>query len=195
MANCQVCESPNRAQIELSLCHGISSPVLARRYGVSAQAVWRHKTKHLSPQQFAAIKNVIKPTAADLDALKTSESERLLSELVLQRARLQAVTDIATEVKDARTAVSVERAITFNLQLVAQICGKLVSRHEVSHTALMLSPAYVELRQAIIAALRPFPEAARAVGAALHQLESTAADDIKERAAAGRPLLLEASPV
>jgi hypothetical protein len=40
-------------------------------------------------------------------------------------------------------------------------------------------------------ALQPFPEAARAVGAALHALESKAAADITANASK-RPLMLEA---
>ena len=45
----------------------------------------------------------------------------------------------------------------------------------------------LELRGAIVAALRPFPEAARAVGAALHGLEAGEAQAI----AAGKPVMIE----
>ena len=40
-------------------------------------------------------------------------------------------------------------------------------------------------------ALQPFPEAARAVAAALHQLESKAASDITN---AKRPIMIDAKP-
>lgn len=50
------------------------------------------------------------------------------------------------------------------------------------------------MRQAIVTALRPFPEAAQAVGAALHRLETEAAATINQRA--GKPpLLIEAQPI
>jgi hypothetical protein len=66
-----------------------------------------------------------------------------------------------------------------------------VTRHEVRSTSILVSADYITLRQAIVQALRPFPEAARAVGNALHALESRAAEEIKADAAKGRPLLLE----
>jgi hypothetical protein len=46
----------------------------------------------------------------------------------------------------------------------------------------------LQLRSALMNALRPFPEAAKAVGQALHSLETAAAKDITE---AKRPLVLE----
>jgi hypothetical protein len=74
---------------------------------------------------------------------------------------------------------------------VAKLLGQLVQHHEVRHTSLLISADYIRLRQALITALRPFPEAAKAVGAALAQLETEAAESIAQ---SKTPLLLEASP-
>lgn len=69
----------------------------------------------------------------------------------------------------------------------------IVQRHDVRSTSLLISADYLAVRQAIVNALRPFPEAARAVGAALQQLESQAADTITQRA--GKPpLVIDATP-
>ena len=54
------------------------------------------------------------------------------------------------------------------------------------------SPDYLALRSAIVRALRPFPEAARAVGEALHVLETEAARDITASASTRRPVMIEA---
>jgi hypothetical protein len=92
------------------------------------------------------------------------------------------------ELGDVRAAVAVENAITGNLELVAKLLGQLVQRHEVTRTSVLISADYLELRSALLSALRSYPEAARAVGQALHELEAKAAKDIAERKA---PLVLE----
>jgi hypothetical protein len=114
--------------------------------------------------------------------------------LVTQRARLQTHSEMASELGDVRSAVACERAITTNLELVGKLLGQLVQRHEVRSTSLLISPDYLALRAALVTALQPFPEAARAVAAALHVLESKAASDITANAAKGKPLLIEAKP-
>jgi hypothetical protein len=126
-----------------------------------------------------------------LEQLQTSESEGLLTQLVSQRARLQQHSEIATELGDVRSAVACERAITDNLTLVGKLLGQLVQRHEVRSTSILVSPDYLELRAVLVRALQPFPEAAGAVGNALHALESKAAQAITA-AAARRPVLIEA---
>ena len=108
-----------------------------------------------------------------------------------QRARLQTHSEIASELGDVRSAVACER-ITSNLELVGKLLGQLVQRHEVRSTSVLISADYLEVRAALVRALQPFPEAARAVAAALHQLESKAAADIT--AASMRPLMIEAKP-
>jgi hypothetical protein len=138
----------------------------------------------------AAILAAQKPTEVDLEALQASESEGLLSQLVVQRARLQSQSEMALELGDVRAAVAVENSIQSNLTLVAKLLGQLVQHHEVRSTSVLISADYLALRSALVKALVPYPEAARAVGAALHGLESEAAKDITAK----RPLVLEAQP-
>jgi hypothetical protein len=77
------------------------------------------------------------------------------------------------------------------LELTSRLLGTIIHHHEVKTTSILVSTDCLRLRQTIITALRPYPEAARAVGNALAQLETEAAEVItKEK----KPLLLEASP-
>jgi hypothetical protein len=101
---------------------------------------------------------------------------------VAQRARLQQSAELALELGDVRASVAAEGAITGNLALVAKLLGQLIQRHDVRHSSVLLTPDYLRLRQALIAALKPFPDAARAVGQALHRLESEAAAEISDKA-------------
>jgi hypothetical protein len=146
--------------LEIGLTYKVSIPLLARRHGVSKDALYRHSRAHLSPQVKAATLAGARPTAVDLEELQASEAEGLLGQLVAQRARLQAQGELAIELGDVRTAIHTEGAITANLTLVAKLLGQLTVRHEVKHTNLLISADYLQLRQTIVRALVPFPEAA-----------------------------------
>jgi hypothetical protein len=190
---CSICNHKSRHQLEIGLAHGIAHNALARRFNVSADAVGRHAANHVSPALRAAILTAQAPTTIDLEALQASEQEGLLSQLVHQRARLQQHVATAIDFADVKAAISAEGAITANLALVGKLLGMIVQRHDVRSTSLLISADYLAVRQAIVTALRPFPEAARAVGAALHRLESDAAKDITQRA--GKPpLVIDATP-
>lgn len=190
---CSICKHKARHSIEVGLAHGIAHNALARRYGVSADAVGRHAANHLSPAMRAAILTAQKPTAIDLEALQASEQEGLLHQLVHQRARLQQYVEMAVDFGDIKAAISAEGAITSNLALVGKLLGMIVQRHDVRSTSLLISADYLAVRQAIVSALRPFPEAAQAVGAALHRLESEAATVIAQRAGKA-PVTIDAVP-
>jgi hypothetical protein len=124
--------------------------------------------------------------------LRTSEAEGLLSQLVAQRARLQQRSEAALEFGDIKASIAAEGTITGNLALVGKLLGQLVNIHDVRHTSILLSPDYLRLRTALVAALRSFPDAARAVGAALHAMEAEAAQDITARSNA--PIVIEHAP-
>jgi len=195
---CTVCDHDHRHQIEIGLTHGVAARVLGDRFGLSKDAILRHARNHLTPAQRAAILSAQQPAAIDLEALRTAESEGLIASLVAQRARLLVKADFAAEHGDVKGSVAAENAITANLTLVAKLLGQLVQVHDVRHTNLLVSPDYLKLRSTLIAALRPFPDAARAVGEALHRLESDAALDITAAAGKGRgrpePVLIEHEP-
>ena len=145
----------------------------------------------MSAQLVAAIAAAAHPSDIDLEELQRSESEGLLGNLVAQRARLQVLSEMAFEEHELHAATSIERAVTHSLELTSKLLGMLVTRTHTTSTSVLVSADYLKLRQTIISALRPFPEAARAVGVALAELELDAARDI---AASKQPLLLEAAP-
>jgi hypothetical protein len=177
--------------VELGLVHRLPVRILAARFDIPKTCVFRHRRLHMSPQLIAAIAMAQRPSVVDLEQLQRSESEGLIGSLVSQRARLQMLSEMAFEAGEVSAGVAVERAITGSLELTSRLLGMIIQRHDVRTMNILISADYLQLRGAIIGALRPFPEAARAVGAALAQLETEAATDIAERKT---PLLLEASP-
>jgi hypothetical protein len=177
---CSCCTSPHRREIDLALVAKVPGSVIAARFDVSADSVWRHAKHHLSAVQKAALLTAMKPSAIDLEQLQRTEGESLLGQLLAQRATLQTYGAAAFEAKNYQAAIGAERAVTANLDL--KVLGLIITKHEVRSTSLLISPDYLALRHALVEALRPFPEAARAVGAALRLLEDKAAADIKAKA-------------
>jgi hypothetical protein len=186
---CQVCIHKHRHLLELGLVHRVPVRVLSRRFELSKDSIFRHRRLHMSPQLVAAMLVAQCPSDVDLEDLQRSESEGLLANLVAQRARLQMLSELCFEQGELSAATSVERAITQSLELTSKLLGMIVQR--TSTTNILISADYLQLRQTIVGALRPFPEAATAVGSALAALELEAAEDIAERKA---PLLIGASP-
>ena len=99
------------------------------------------------------------------------------------------LSEMCFEQGELNAAIAVERATTHSLELTSKLLGMIVQRHETR--SVLISADYLKLRQAITSALRPYPEASRAVGRALAELELEAAEDIKS---SSKPILLESIP-
>jgi hypothetical protein len=192
---CAVCHHPKRREMEVGLVCMVPLSALASRFDVSTWSLHRHRHRHLSAVQKAALLAAMKPSGIDLEALQRSESESLLAQLLAQRATLQQYSAAAFEGGNIPAAVSAERGVCDNLALVSKLLGMITQHHTVTHQSILISGDYIELRSAITQALKPFPEAARAVSAALAALEAKASDAIRQRAAEGkRPLTIEHEP-
>jgi hypothetical protein len=103
---CKVCIHPQRHLVELGLVHKVPVRVLARKFNLTKDAVFRHRRQHLTPQMIAAIATAAHPTEIDLEALQRSESEGLLGSLVAQRARLQMLSELAFEAGELNAATT-----------------------------------------------------------------------------------------
>jgi hypothetical protein len=202
--SCQVCNSPHRHSVDVALAHGLGHDAIGKRFDLSPHSVQRHGKSHLSPQMRAAVQHALHPSAVDLDALKVSESENLLHHLVHQRARLASHIELAVETGDASAAIRGEGAVTANLQLVSKLLGVLVNVSEHRHQHLLTHPDYLRLREVLLTALAPFPDARIAVGRALAGIETAAAEDITSKArkpakaievTPAGPLVIDAKPL
>jgi hypothetical protein len=187
---CRVCEHEHRHLIELGLVHRVPVRVLARRFELSKDSVFRHRRMHMSPTMVAAMLAAARPSEIDLEELKKTEGEALLGSLVAQRARLQMLSEMAFAEGEVHAATSVERAITNSLELTSKLLGVLVTTRQVT-TNVLISGDYLQVRAAIMAALRSHPDAARDVARALYDLEATAAAEIDQSRNAS---MLEAAP-
>jgi hypothetical protein len=152
---CTVCDHPERHGIDEALVSGTPYRSVAKRFGLSESAVYRHKTEHL-PAHLLKAREVEEAARAD---------ELLDQVRYLQRHAL-GILERAEKAGDLRTALAAISQARGNLELLGKLAGELDERPIVN---LNVSPEWLELRAVIVGALEPHPEAHRAV---LRALES-----------------------
>jgi hypothetical protein len=163
-----------RAQIERDLAIGLPLRRLAKKYGLSKDALYRHR-KRLPPQLRAAMMAQSLRPEVDLEALRTTESEGLLVHLAAQRAKLLLWQDAAASSEQFQVASAISAQVHRNLELVGKLVGEFAQHHVSTSVSVLISPEYLELRSALLRALQPFPAARAAVVQEIHQLEAKAA--------------------
>ncbi|TYT27255.1 hypothetical protein FZO89_13880 [Luteimonas viscosa] len=169
---CRICDHPDRASIELGLANKVPIRVLGKRYGVSADSVWRHGQRHMSAELHGQLQTRGRMTPQDLENLRITESEGVLQHLVAVRGRLYGLMDAATLQDDYRGAAAIGNQIGRNLEVTAKLLGDIrTGTVNVTNNVLLL-PEFHALRTTIMQALRQHPEARASVAAALRQLES-----------------------
>jgi len=189
---CGACHHPKRELIDLGLITGTPKATLAQRFDISVDTLSRHAANHLPPQVRAAIMTQLAPSDIDLEALQRSESESLLASLIAQRARLSTMATSAIEHDLPNVAVRCESAILANLELVSRLLGQLVHRSEIVQKSYLLTPSYIRLRKVLVDTLRPYPEIAAKVAAAIAEIEDDEVATITAKA--NKPPLLEHQP-
>jgi len=161
----------DRDQIEFELATGKSVRAIANKYGVHEMALYRHR-KNLPPQLKAAYVGRLLAPGVDLEKLRTEESEGLLQGLATQRARLLIAQDQALDDDNGQLVATLANAIHRNLELVGRYLGEMQAHSTQTTISVLVSPEYLQLRNALIRALQPYPEARCAVAATLHEMES-----------------------
>jgi len=156
MMTCSICKHADRASIEASLANGLSLRHIASQYLVGYKAVERHK------------QNCMKPAIAEVVAKQDEQAAfDTLSEMAWMRQQAKAIySDAWTEakVKDHRIALSSLGELRKQTELYSELTGEL---DRSTHIELRTSPEWVNVRELIFTALRPFPEARIAVAKAL----------------------------
>jgi hypothetical protein len=152
---CTVCDHPKRHSIGETLVSGAPYRSVAKRFGLSESAVYRHKVEHL-PTHLLKAKEVEETTRAD-DLLEQVKDLQVHALDILERAE---------KIGDLRTALAAISQARGNLELFGKLAGELDERPVVN---LNVSPEWLELRAVIVGALEPHPAAH---GAILRALES-----------------------
>jgi hypothetical protein len=159
---CTVCTHPERAAIDQALIAGEAAQQIAARYcSLSRPAIQRHKAEHLPESMLRA--KVADDISHALDIFKQLRAINAASLQVLDRARQSGDGELVLK--------SVDR-IQRQIELQAKLRGELDER---AHIDVVLTPAWLSARAALLAALQPFPEARVAVAQRLLSLEAATA--------------------
>jgi hypothetical protein len=187
---------PNRPLIERALAMGVPMNQIGKRYGYNVPQISRYRDR-MAPQLKAAIvAAALRPKEADLDKLRIEESEGILGNLAHQRARLLLCQDECMEAGSAELVARLANTIHRNIELVGKYLGLFAAHHVSTKINILISEDYLRLRHTLTLALRPYPEARRAVAEELHRLESDIAGRmIVDHQQASKPAPRPAPPV
>jgi transposase-like protein len=152
---CTVCGHHERHSVDEALVSDAPYRSVAKRFGLSESAVYRHKTEHL-PAHLMKAREVEEVARAD----------DLLEQVRYLQAHALDILDRAEKSGDLRTALAAISQARGNLELLGKLAGELDERSVVN---LNISPEWLELRAVIVGALEPHPAAHKAV---LRALES-----------------------
>jgi hypothetical protein len=152
---CTVCDYPEKHSIDEVLITGTPYRSVAKRFGLSESAVYRHKTEHLPAHLMNA-----------REAEEVAQADDLLDQARSLQTHALGILERAEKAGDLRTALAAISQARGNLELLGKLAGELDERPVVN---LNVSPQWLELRAVIVGALEPHPAAH---GAVLRALES-----------------------
>jgi hypothetical protein len=154
---CTVCDHPERHGIDETLVSGAPYRSVAKRFGLSESAVYRHKTEHLPAHLLKA-----------REAEELARADDLLEQVRTLQAHALAILERAEKAGDLRTALAAISQARGNLELLGKLAGELDERPVVS---LNVSPEWLELRAVIVGALKPHLAARESVLRALESVD------------------------
>lgn len=152
---CTICTHDDRDTIDAQLAAGTPYRHIAARFDVSTGALHRHGEQHL-PEHLAKAAN----------AEEAASAERLLNQVLELNRRAQGILDKAEAEGEHRTALAAIREARGCLELLARLLGELQTDTSIT-VNIVESPEWLELRQVILVALQPHPDAREAVLRAL----------------------------
>lgn len=157
--SCSVCSHEKRYDIDSILAERSKSyRAIALQYGVSKDAVSRHVSgSHISELiAFAA------------DAERAAHADSLLDRLEALQGETKAVLDEVKETDLYGVRLGAIREMRRNLELIGEVTKELNRQPTLN---LALNPEYLQLRDAVVLAVEPYPEAAKAISRAMLEIE------------------------
>lgn len=151
---CSLCASPRRDEIDAALVAGRDSlRNIAERFGTSAPTLLRHRG-HV-PERLALARRDAEVRSAESLAEKLSRLEDDLRRLL---AKAEGEGDFRAAIAAVKTALD-----------VVALLHKVAAEAKEHESDLLDSPEWVRLREVIVAALQPYPEAFCAVWKAVDE--------------------------
>lgn len=152
--DCSICSNPTVNEINSAIVSGTPAREISAKFGVSPDAVHRHKQSHLP----AALKQAHAAT-------QEAQGARLLAELEELKRETRRLMSLAEQANKIQTALVAVRELTRLLELSARLDGNLKERRELNVT--IDSAEWLAIRGSILNALEKFPDARLAVSEVL----------------------------
>ena len=150
---CTICTHPNREEIDKQLLSGESYRSIAKHFGASESAIYRHQ-EHIP-------KSMVKAQEAN----EIARVDSLLDQVKNLREKALELLAKAEKSEDLRAAGVFLKELREQVKLWAELEGRLAAQNQV--LILINNPAWIELRSLIIETLEPFPAAKKALVEAL----------------------------
>ncbi len=179
LGSCAICRHPDRLRVELLRLSGLSLDLVAARFKVKRDAVYRHMVNHVTEADRAQL--IADLPMKELARQAAEEGVSLLDYLKVIREVLMRQLLLAADSGDrSGTATLSGRAIEC-LRELGKVTGEissLTSLTQVNNTAVLVnSPVFAELQTMLIERLASYPEALKAVVEGLHELEHRSAPE------------------
>jgi hypothetical protein len=154
---CSICDHDECHQIDVALVHREPWRHIASRFSVTTGSLQRHSKEHLPELLVKAYEATRRDDAEDLNA----ELFRLKVDVHRLRGRAEDEGDLRTALLGCDKALKA-------LELQAKV-AQIIQSQPTTTNYVFISPVVTE---AIVAALRPYPEAGYAVSDVLKELEA-----------------------
>jgi hypothetical protein len=170
-ATSKVDRHPECSAIEAGLAAGAPLRKLEARYGITITALCRHRQRMRKeqPELFRAlIAADWKVSPEELEALRTETADGWLRVLRTQIAKLIDAQDRNLEAGADTVAAILANQVAKHLEMIGRAVNELGGASVTNiQNNVVLSPAFWQVRSAILKALAPYPEARSAVLQAL----------------------------
>jgi hypothetical protein len=153
---CTICTHEQRSEIDAALLNETPLRNIAQRYGTSATALHRHR-EHLPRQLVKAQEQ--EDVSQAIDVVKQLKAINGATLAILKEARAD---------KNGELALKAVDRIQRQLELQAKLLGELQQEGTIN---VSISPEWLFIRAVILRAVTPYPEALKAITAALSASE------------------------
>lgn len=153
--HCTICDHPRREEIDTALIENIGYRAVAKRFGVSESATFRHRNAHLP---------LVMLKAHEAEAI--IRADNLLGQVQTLQERAMRILTEAEDSGDLRIALQALREARGNIELIAKLMGQLNESVTVN-----VASEWPLLRSVILNALDPFPEVKNHLATVLSEVD------------------------
>lgn len=152
---CTVCTHEQTEAISMDILSGhMTLREIAEKYGLALTSIHRHK-QHIPAQ-----------LSISHEAQKVARADGVMARIMELDQRADTIYKEAMKEDDPGLALKALKEMRETTSLIAKITGEIQAK-TVTNNTLIITPEWVSMRAAMLKALEPYPEARRALVAAL----------------------------